>query len=414
MTHIYRSMNLQRTLRRSTSHHLSNSRWFSHARPDQIPRTLAEVPNPIPGAGFYRGGTSKGVFIHSQHLPESTELWPKIFMGVMGSPDPIHKRQLNGMGGGISSLSKAVVVSPSLRKDIDCEYTFIQVGVGEEGLDFSGNCGNLSSIAGIFAVDAGICQPHKEMDGTRGRVRSWNTNTNKRIDTVFPLDSDGRPKLDLDEVELAGVSGKASSIAMEFIDPAGAMTGKLLPTGNAVDVLQLPGEDLAEVSLVDATNPTVILPHHELRILLSLRPDDPLDFSSKEALDALELVRTTSAKLMGLPPAPAQPKIVVIRPPQKGSTSEEDLAVRALSMGVPHKAIPMTVGLCLGVAAQIKNTVVERMLRKSSKLSADRNNVVLRHPSGIVQVGAVWDGNNVQAASVIRTGRRLMRGDVFW
>ncbi|PVF94419.1 DUF453-domain-containing protein [Serendipita vermifera] len=414
MTHIYFSMNLRQILRKCPTHALSTSRGLSHARPNYKPRTLVEVPNPIPGAGFYRGGTSKGVFIHSDYLPESTELWPKILMGVMGSPDHIHKRQLNGMGGGISSLSKAMVVSPSTRKDIDCEYTFVQVGVGEEGLDFSGNCGNLSSVAGIFAVDAGICQAHKDGDGTRGRVRSWNTNTNKRIDTVFPLDSSGRPKLELDEVELAGVSGKASSIAMEFINPAGAMTGKLLPTGNAVDVLELPGEDLAEVSLVDATNPTVILPYHELRILLSLRPDDPLNFESKEALDVLELVRTSSAKLMGLPSAPAQPKIVVVRPPQEGSATGEDLVVHALSMGVPHKAIPMTVGLCLGVATQIKGTVIERMLRNKHQSRTGQSTVVLRHPSGVVEVGAIWDGDTVQAASVIRTGRRLMKGDVFW
>jgi 2-methylaconitate cis-trans-isomerase PrpF len=372
------------------------------------PKTLEEVPNPLPNVGFYRGGTSKGVFIPSDYLPESPLLWPRILMGLMGSPDPIHKRQLNGMGGGISSLSKVVVVSPSAREDIDCEYTFVQVGVGNEGLDFAGNCGNLSSIAGIFAVDAGIC--NARIEGDHGRVRSWNTNTNKIIDTVFPIDQQGIPCLDLPQVEVAGVSGKASKISLEFLDPGGAMTGKLLPTGSPVDVLELPGDDLAEVSLVDATNPTVILPQHELRILLSLLPDTRINFEDQETLRILETIRSIGAKSMHLQPAQAQPKIVVVQPAEV--SSHEDLVVTALSMGVQHKAIPMTVGLCLGVASSIQNSVVERMLR-GRKAHLDRGTVIIRHPSGIVEVGTRWDGG-LQSVSVIRSGRRLMRGDVYW
>lgn len=372
------------------------------------PKSLNEVLNPLPNVGFYRGGTSKGVFIHSDYLPESPKLWTNVLNGLMGSPDPVHKRQLNGMGGGISSLSKVIVVSPSKRDDIDCEYTFVQVQVDREDLDLAGNCGNLSSVAGIFAVDAGICQARPE--GGHGRVRSWNTNTNKVIDTVFPIDDQGRPLLDLPEVEVAGVSGKASKISVEFLNPGGAMTGKLLPTGASVDVLELPGDDLAEVSLVDATNPTVILPYHELRILLSLSPGAAINFEDEETLRVLELVRTAGASRMQLAPALAQPKIVVVQPAEENS--REDLAVTALSMGRPHKAIPMTVGLCLGVASRIQNSVVERMLRGNSAY-LDRGTVSLRHPGGVVEVSAAWDGD-LKAASVVRSGRRLMRGDVFW
>ena len=372
------------------------------------PKSLSEVPNPLPDVGFYRGGTSKGVFIHSKYLPESPQQWPTVLNGLMGSPDPIHKRQLNGMGGGISSLSKVVVVSPSTREDTDCEYTFVQVQVDKEDLDLAGNCGNLSSVAGIFAVDAGIC--NARVEGGHGRVRSWNTNTNKIIDTAFPVDDQGRPCLDLPEVEVAGVSGKASKISLEFLNPGGAMTGKLLPTGAPVDVLELPGDDLVEVSLVDATNPTVIMPYHELRILLSLSPGTRINFEDEETLRTLEAVRSAGATRMGLAPALAQPKVVVVQPSDENSN--EDLVVTALSMGVPHKAIPMTVGLCLGVASRIPNSVVERMLRGRTA-HLDRGTVVLRHPGGTVEVGALWDGD-VQSASVVRSGRRLMKGDVFW
>jgi 2-methylaconitate cis-trans-isomerase PrpF len=385
-------------------------RWLSNASISQRPTTLADVSKPIPGA-YYRGGTSKGIFIHSNYLPEDTQQWRDILLPMMGSPDG-YNRQLNGMGGGISSLSKVVVVSPSSREDIDCEYTFVQVPVGNEDLDLSGNCGNLSSVAGVFAVDTGICRPRIEADN-RGRVRSWNINTDKIIDTVFPVDSQGRPDLNQPEATIAGVEGKGSSISLEFLNPAGARTGKLLPTGNPVDVLELPGDDLAEVSLVDATNPTVILPFHELRILLSLSPGDPVIFENEDTLKILEAVRIAGAEKMGLSRASAQPKIAVVQPPSPDEAEEVDLTVRALSMRVPHKAIPMTVGLCLGVTAGIKDTVVERMIKPANR-GRDRSTIRLRHPSGVVEVGSTWSGDHVQTASVIRTGRRLMVGTVYW
>ena len=381
-------------------------RWISNAAVSQRPKTLANVSNPMPGA-YYRGGTSKGIFIHSNDLPEDKRQWRDILLPMMGSPDG-YNRQLNGMGGGISSLSKVVVVSPSSREDIDCEYTFVQVPVGNEDLDFSGNCGNLSSMTGVFAVDTGTCTPRIEANN-RGRVRSWNTNTNKVVDTVFPIDSQGRPDLNRPETTMAGVEGKGSSISLEFLNPAGAKTGKLLPTGKPVDVLELPGDDLAEVSLVDATAPTVILPFHELRILLSLSPGDPVIFENEDTLKILETVRIAGAEKMGLPHASAQPKIVIVQPPSTDEAEDVDLTVRALSMGRPHLAIPMTVGLCLGVAARIKNTVVERMIK-----AADRDTIRLRHPTGVVEVGSTWSGDHVQTASVIRTGRRLMVGTVYW
>jgi len=239
--------------------------------PSKAYSTASQTPNPIPSA-FIRGGTSKGVFINRKYLPENQKEWATIFQGILGSPDPIYKRQLNGMGGGISSLSKIVVVGPpesaAEPSKVDCEYTFVQVGVGDGAIDMAGNCGNLSSMVGCFAIDEGICSARVE--NGRGRVRSWNTNTKKQIDTTFPVitctqSGSVRPVLDREETGMAGVPGKASGIDLEFTNPAGARTGSLLPTGRPVDVLNLPGNDLAEVSLVDATNPTVVLPYHEVR-----------------------------------------------------------------------------------------------------------------------------------------------------
>ena len=168
--------------------------WSTSSRHSPTP-----TPNPIP-ASFIRGGTSKGIFINRRHLPVDAKLWTPIFLGIMGSPDPIHARQLNGMGGGVSSLSKICVVGEKgsltgrseCRDDIDVEYTFAQVGIRDEVIDYSGNCGNLSSVVGVFAVDEGMCSPRVIDNSTgqihsRGTVRLFNTNTNKHIDTTFPL-----------------------------------------------------------------------------------------------------------------------------------------------------------------------------------------------------------------------------------
>ena len=349
------------------------------------------------------------------------------------------------MGGGISSLSKIVVVGPPEHaaepSEVDCEYTFVQVGVEDGTIDTAGNCGNLSSMVGCFAIDEGICSARVEKNG-RGRVCSWNTNTKKRIDTVFPITAgtqgdSARPMLNREETGMAGVPGKASRIDLEFRNPAGARTGSLLPTGRPVDVLNLPDNDLTEVSLVDATNPTVILPYHEvrrirsravsshylrspqLRILLGLAPSAEVNYESEATLKVLETIRAEGAKAMKLPDAPSQPKIVVIRPPNTEVAAHEDLVVQALSMGAPHKAVPMTVGLCLGVAANIKGTVAQRMVaqtRQKAKWGDNQgNSVILRHPGGTVEVNPIFDSSHQPlSVSVTRTGRWLMKGVVWW
>jgi 2-methylaconitate cis-trans-isomerase PrpF len=177
----------------------------------------APTPNPIP-ATYLRGGTSKGIFLNRKYLPEDPDQWAPIFLGIMGSPDPEHRRQLNGMGGGVSSLSKVCVVgAPSdvrAAQGIDVEYTFVQVGIADSTVDYTGNCGNLSSVVGVFAVDEGLCKPR--VTGRRATVRAFNTNTDKLVDTTFPVaDTDlTTPVLDLQEATVAGVPGKASEIVL--------------------------------------------------------------------------------------------------------------------------------------------------------------------------------------------------------
>ncbi|KAK7012259.1 putative isomerase YraM [Favolaschia claudopus] len=344
----------------------------------------------------------------------------------MGSPDQEYGRQLNGMGGGVSSLSKICVVGPASPEQraqgIAVEYTFVQVGVRDSSIDYSGNCGNLSSMIGVFASDEDMDMCARPAPGaTHHTVRSFNTNTQKVIDTTFPV-RDSVAALDYEEVSIAGVPGKASTIVMEFVNPAGARTGKLLPSGSPLDQLEIPisGDETRSirVSYVDATNPTIFVGSSELSQFLSL--DEYIAGSSSAAAmrvsDTLEVIRQRGAARMGLDPsAQAQPKIALLSTPDKAD-SEVDIAIHALSMGVLHRAVPMTVGLCLGVAAHVPGTLAWEIMQQARRVSGrDEEMVRIRHPGGLVDVGAEFtEEGAVKNAKVVRTGRRLMRGVVWW
>ncbi|OSC96429.1 DUF453-domain-containing protein [Trametes coccinea BRFM310] len=392
-------------------------------------RGISSVANPLP-ATFLRGGTSKGIFIRRSDLPEDPAEWTPIFQGIMGSPDPQYRRQLNGMGGGVSSLSKICVVgppsSPARASEVDVEYTFVQVGIEDGVLDLSGNCGNLSSMIGVFALDEGLCAARNvDEQNQLATVRSFNTNTHKVIDTTFPVSVLGGkhiPVLDIPQVEMAGVPGKASRIVLQFVNPGGARTGKLLPTGNLTDTLGLISDtDSAQstipVSLVDATNPTVFVSSRDLAQVLGFKEDllTVKHYSSPEVEALLERIRQAGAERMGLDPsAKAQPKIAVL----SESAGDADILIHAFSMGVLHKAVPMTVGLCLGVAAGVQGTLANRIVSKarSSRPGASQGDMVkIRHPGGVVEVGAQFgEDGTVLNAQVLRTGRRLMKGVVWW
>ena len=394
--------------------------------------SITKVHNPLP-ASFFRGGTSKGIYINRAHLPASQLLWDPIFLGIMGSPDPVHARQLNGMGGGVSSLSKVCVVgppSPELRSrfpGLDVAYTFAQVGIRDGAVDYSGNCGNLSTMIGVFALDDGICKPKDssirkdlETGATTATIRSFNENTNKLVDMTFPVRWQDQtkswvPVLDLEQTSLGGVPGRASRVVLDFISPGGAATGKLLPTGNPVDTLRvdIPSKAgvLIRASLVDASNPTVFITSQDLREILRSSSDTPTDYFSPEVVTIVELIRKAGAIRMGLDPSrQGQPKIAILSPP----STDVDIVVHAFSMGVLHKACPATLALCLGVSSKIGDSLAWGLI-PSSKTRDPDSLVRLRHPSGAMTVGASIGANGgVSSAKVVRTGRRLMTGSVWW
>lgn len=373
-------------------------------------------------AVFMRGGTSKGLFIHQGDLPANREEWDRIFLAAMGSPDK-YVRQLDGMGGGISSLSKVCIVGPSTRPDADVNYMFAQISVVDEMVDYSGNCGNLSSAIGPFAVDEGLVTPPSDGEIT---IRIHNTNTGKIIASRFTV-KDGEAEVDGD-FELDGVSGTSAPIRLDFLNPGGAKTGHLLPTGNAVDVIDVPGWGPVEASLVDAGNPFVFV---RAEAVGAKGTELPHEIGKNVALmQSLEAIRLRASVLMGIAPdldtaakTLVVPKVAMVgmsvaAPTLSGrivQPSEADILSRTISVGQPHNVIPLTGALCLAVGARVPGTILYDVVHKSAP---GGSTIRLSHPSGTTMIDAEVEEENgslvARRATVFRSARRLFAGEVYY
>ena len=371
-------------------------------------------------AVFMRGGTSNAVVFHARDLPPDRALWDEIFLAAIGSPDP-YGRQLDGMGGGVSSLSKVCIVGPSSRPDADIDYTFAQVQVKETMVDYSGNCGNMSSAMGPFAVDEGLIK----VSGGEALVRVHNTNTKKIIWSRFALD-DGQAAVHGD-LTIPGVAGTGAPVRLEFREPGGATTGKLLPTGNVVDTLDAPGYGKFRVSLVDAANATCFVNAADLGLKGTEMPEE-LDRNA-ELLKKLAAIRIAASVAMGIGKTPAEaaakrtvPFIGFVSGPQNATAlsgetidaAKVDLTARVISNGQPHRALPLTVSLCTAVAARIEGTVVNQVTRRNSDPEAE---IRIAMPSGVLTVAASvkqkegqW---HAEQGAFYRTQRRMFEGFVL-
>lgn len=378
-------------------------------------------------AAFVRGGTSKGLYFRADALPEldtvpaqgaagDTSAWDAIFCSALGSPDAFG-RQLDGMGGGISSLSKVMVVSTSTRSGVDLDYTFGQVDVAEAVVDYSGNCGNLSSGVVPFALLAEIISAD---DGWHV-FRLFNTNTGKLVDVSLSV-VDGQAAVEGD-FELTGVSGTGAPIELIYPDPAGSRTSGLLPTGVPIESIDVDGR-MFDVSMVDAALPVVIVPANAIDLNGDETPES-IDANAPTRL-MIEELRRKAAVRMGLCETPETapqvvPKVAVVTS-QKPTTlldgttldaRDSDVVVRMISMGQTHKAVPGTGAMCLAAAAQIPGTIVGSIIARSER-SVLGPEVRLGTPSGVVTASAVWDDKQktVTATSLFRTARVLMVGKV--
>jgi 2-methylaconitate cis-trans-isomerase PrpF len=371
-------------------------------------------------AVFMRGGTSKAVMFRAEDLPRDRDRWAPIFLGVIGSPDA-NGRQLDGMGGGVSSLSKVCVIGTPTRPDADVDYTFAQVSISSATVDYSGNCGNMSSAVGPFAVDEGLVKA----GGAEAVVRIHNTNTQKLIIARFGMD-DGRAGVDGD-FALPGVAGTGAPVRLEFLEPGGAGTGRLLPTGNVLERLDVAGLGAIEVSMIDAANPCVFIAAESLGMTGIEMPGE-LD-ANGELLARLEAIRIAASLRMGIARSaeeamrkPSIPKVAMVTGPRAAltlagdrlATDDADLTVRMISIGQPHRAVPLTGAMCLAVASRLPGSIAHRVARAAASPDAP---VRIAQPSGLTVVGAAVrraaDGWIADHATVYRTARRLMEGVVF-
>jgi 2-methylaconitate cis-trans-isomerase PrpF len=367
-----------------------------------------------------RGGTSKGIFIHQNELPSDPSRRDRVILAIYGSPDI---RQIDGLGGADPLTSKVAIIGPSTRADADVDYLFGQVNITKPFVDYRGNCGNISAGVGPFAIDEGLVQTREPIT----KVRIHQVNTNRMI--VAEVPTVGGKAAIVGDYEIAGVPGTGARIKLDFADSAGSATGKLLPTGNIVDELDVDGVGKLEVSIVDAANPTVFCRMKDLGVKGTETPRE-ID-SNMELSKRIEDIRASSAELMGFvkhrslaaAESPYIPFIALVREPMayikytdgKGVKAEDvDLTSRLCFMQQVHKTYPVTGTICTAVAAKIHGTIANEVLSERGRKSGEMR---IGHPAGIIAVESdvqkTRDGFRVDRAAVGRTARRIMEGYVY-
>lgn len=370
---------------------------------------------------FMRGGTSKGCMFLREDLPEDRSQWDPIFLQVMGNPDP---KQIDGMGGTVSSNNKIVIVWKSEEKDVDVEYLVGQVIVGKSQVDYKSNCGNMTAAVGPFAVEEGLLTITQPIT----TVRMLNRNTDKYINVTVPIDPQTGTFAQDGDCHIAGVDGTAAELKVNFLNPAGSKTGKLLPTGNVLDVLDIPGFGKIEASILDVSNPMVLVRAEDIGMKGTELPEEINSNTGVSAL--LEKIRGTAACMMGFAKdledatanSPAVPKVGFFTAPvtftdiagEQVEASDMDLCARVISVFKCHKACPLTSASSISVAAQLEGSIIEKTLGMPGNASGC---VRIGHPSGVMTMYpdiARQDGElKLPGVAVQRTARRIMDGTVY-
>ncbi|MCP4284711.1 MAG: 3-methylitaconate isomerase [Gammaproteobacteria bacterium] len=361
-----------------------------------------------------RGGTSKGIYIKSNHLPAAQEERDLAVLAIFGSPDV---RQIDGLGGADPLTSKLAIIGPSTHADADIDYTFAQVSIDRPVVDYAGNCGNISAGVGPFAVDEGFVSAVEPVTS----VRIHNTNTGKILIAEVEV-ADGRAKVTGD-CKIAGVPGTGSKIMLNFAGTAGSSTGKLLPTGNVVDTITTPSGTI-EASIVDCANPMVFVRAEDMGITGIESPQE-ID-SNDQLLSRLEEIRSEVAVVIGMAENPAMatekspafPMIAMVSKAKEykdfttGNTIKaEDVSVvsRLMFMQVLHKTYAGTGTVCTGAAAKIPGTIVNEMVAEDDSVELVR----IGHPAGVISIEAKVVEGKVERAAFARTARRILEGSVY-
>lgn len=371
-----------------------------------------------------RGGTSKGVFLLEKDLPPKGEERDQLLLRLMGSPDI---RQIDGLGGAASVTSKVAILAPSPQPDADVYYTFAQVSVDKPVVSYAGNCGNISSGVGPFAIESGLV---KAAD-PETIVRVFNTNTEKIM--VEKIQTPNGKVEYQGDYSIAGVPGTAAPVKIVVSDPGATVFDSLLPTGNPADVLEVPDFGRITVSIVDAANPLVFIKASDIGLTGKELPKD-ID-QNAVMLDLLERIRGVTAQLLGLVEdyrdsatlTPGIPKMTFVAPPDDYSAADGshisadqiDILSRMMSMQKAHPTYAMTGAMCTAAAAVIPGTIVNELKRSS----ANPLRLRIGHPSGILESGVdfekIVDGQSREQVRIVnaygyRTARMLMTGTAFY
>ncbi|MBE6122254.1 MAG: PrpF protein [Erysipelotrichaceae bacterium] len=372
---------------------------------------------------FMRGGTSKGCLFHKADLPEDRAEWDNIFLQVMGNPDP---KQIDGMGGTVSSNNKIVIIWKSEEENVDIEYLVGQVIVGKKQVDYKSNCGNMTAAVPAFAVEEGLV----DITEPATLVRMLNKNTDKYINVSVPIDPETHTFALTGDCHIAGVDGTDAELNVDFLDPAGSKTGKLLPTGKVKETLDIPGFGPLEATILDVSNPIVLVRAEDIGMKGTELPEEIN--ANKEVSDLLEKIRGTACVMMGFAKdlqdatdnQPAVPKVGFVTVPkeyddiEKGYVDVQDMDVcaRVISVFKCHKACPLTAASSIAVAAMLDGSIVNEIVKPAE----GQKTVRIGHPSGVmtmvptvVKEGSDMKDAKVPGVAVQRTARRIMDGFVY-
>ncbi|PIC79166.1 3-methylitaconate isomerase [Sporosarcina sp. P18a] len=355
-----------------------------------------------------RGGTSKGVFLDYKDMPNDFRLWDDFLLDIMGSPD---QRQIDGIGGANSLTSKAAIIKKSDLNEIDVEYTFAQISIENQMVDFKGNCGNISSAVGPYAIQQGLV-PAVEPITT---VKILNTNTQKVIIAEVEVEN-GRVKTD-GLCSIPGVPGTGSPIYLSFTNGEGAVTGKLFPTGNPTDRIQT-SKGSINISIIDVANPLVFVNAHDVGLNGT---ELPHKFTT-EKIDELEEIRSIAAEMCGFctkeeatVKSPAVPKMTVISSPKtytdvngiERKAANMNCTIRMMSMQKPHQALAITGAICTTAGAFLNDTIL------ADVITVENDIIRLGHPAGIMETKVELIAGHINAIKVVRTARMIFEGYVY-
>ncbi len=344
---------------------------------------------------WMRGGTSKGGYFLASDLPSDEKARADFLLGVMGSPDP---RQIDGMGGADPLTSKVAVVKKSEREGIDVDYLFLQVFVDQAIVTDAQNCGNILAGVGPFAIERGLV----DATGDETKVSIFMENTGQSA--VATVQTPGGVVSYAGEARIDGVPGTHAPVPLEFRDTAGSSCGALLPTGNAVDVV----EGVA-CTLIDNGMPCIIMKAEDLgatgyETREELESDAFADMRKK-----IEAIRLAAGPLMNMGDVKEKsvPKMTLVAPPKNGGA----ITTRSFIPHRAHASVGVLAAVSVATACMIDGSPANDV---AVIPDGSTKTLSVEHPTGEMScVMTVDDAGDVTSSALLRTARKLMDGVVF-